>query len=47
MGAPRLDLGYYSEAAAAAAAALGGRISRLAEEGRERVTLQLPRSHQG
>ncbi len=47
VGAPRLDLGYYSEVAAAAAAALGGRLTRITEDGRERVTLQLPRSHQG
>jgi hypothetical protein len=46
-GATPPDLGYYSEVAAAAAAALGGWLVRAGEEGRERVTLLLPRGHQG
>jgi hypothetical protein len=41
--ASRLGLDDYSEVAAAAAAALGGRLERGTQEGRERVTLRLPR----
>jgi signal transduction histidine kinase len=45
-GAPP-GLAYYSEVAAEAAAALGGRLARASEDGRERMTLQLPRGSQG
>jgi hypothetical protein len=41
VAAPGLDLDAATEVAAAAA--LGGRLERATQEGRERVTLQLPR----
>lgn len=46
-GATPPDRCYYSEVAAGAAAALGGRLARSREEGLERVMLELPRVHQG
>jgi signal transduction histidine kinase len=42
-GAPAPLLGYYSGVAAEAAAELGGRLVRSSEDGRERLTLQLPK----
>ncbi len=44
-GAPPPLLGYYSLVAAEAAVELGGRLTRANEDGRERVTLQLPKGH--
>jgi hypothetical protein len=43
VASPGLDLDDAAEVAAAAAAALGGRLERATQEGRERMTLQLPR----
>ena len=45
-GATPPGLGYYPEVAAEAAEALGGRLTRAAEGGRERVTLLLPTGQQ-
>lgn len=46
LGAARPELGYDLEVAAGAAAALGGRLAWTSEEGRARVTLELPRGRQ-
>lgn len=46
-GARPPDLGYDFHVAASAAITLGGRLARASEDGRERVTLQLPRGRHG
>jgi signal transduction histidine kinase len=46
LGASRPDLGYDFEVAVGAAEALDGRLARTSQEGRMRVTLELPRGHQ-